>query len=448
MIHTLARLLALGLLFGSAMAEAALGNCPSNFPDGLQSPFSGTAASKGVITFEYNSQLLNNPDSVLAAKTVIRNAASSVLTCTSANCTPSTPAAPTQAAPSFPLTSAFTTVLDVPYNTTQSLAGNGSNQYKQINVNTQSQLNINSGGQSFYIEQLTLASSSILRLSPGDYWIGSLTTGYQTQIQLQGSGQVRLFIRDDWTLSASALLNSPGINSAGTANNLYVYSYGSVTLGNLATFSGYLYSAASNGSNGTIALTSPSYAFGALSAENIRLDTASQVTYVAPTGSCSDLRLSWSMSEANWSGTASEIRDISGNALHGQAYNGATTAISTPALPADSSGFGTCRYGQLQNSSSQYAQVADNSLLDLTGSFTVAVWVRPSSRPASGLMTILSKDTNFEFHQKPTGVINWWWQNSSGAAQEFDSTAALPLDTWTHVVIRYVSGDQRIYLNG
>lgn len=159
-------------------------------------------------------------------------------------------------------------------------------------------------------------------------------------------------------------------------------------------------------------------------------------------------RLSWSLDESTWTGAAGEVRDTSGNALHGTVFNGATTASTNPAL-AQVNAQGTCGYGGFNTAASQYVQRADSSLLDLQGSFTIGLWVRPRSLPASGLMSILSKDENYEFHLNPDGTINWWWQTTGPAAtREFNSTTALPVGQWSHVLIRYAPGDQRIYING
>jgi MSHA biogenesis protein MshQ len=158
--------------------------------------------------------------------------------------------------------------------------------------------------------------------------------------------------------------------------------------------------------------------------------------------------LSWSMDEASWTGAAGEVLDASGNGLHGSVFNSASSAAINPAL-ATVNAAGTCRYGVFNSASTQYVQRADNNLLDLQGSFTIGVWVRPSTLPSSGLMTILSKDENYEFHLKPNGSVNWWWQTSSpNATREFDSTASLPAGQWSHVVIRFAPSDQRIYING
>lgn len=157
--------------------------------------------------------------------------------------------------------------------------------------------------------------------------------------------------------------------------------------------------------------------------------------------------LSWWMNESAWYGAVNEVLDSSGHNLHGRAFGGAVTNNATPALAADANGYGTCRYGEFRSASSRYLQVADNNLLDMSGSFTIGIWVRPTSR-ATELMSIVSKDTNYEFHINADGEVNWWWQTTGNATHQFDSTATVPLNAWTHVAIRFSSGSQRIFING
>ncbi len=164
--------------------------------------------------------------------------------------------------------------------------------------------------------------------------------------------------------------------------------------------------------------------------------------------------LSWRFDEAAWTGLAGEVIDSSGNNLNGTVKpataNRPTTAAANPALATNSAGEGTCRYGSFNSANRQYAEVADSNLLDLS-SFTVAVWVYPRSWPGSDLMTIVSKDVNFEFHLKPTGVVNWWWRDSAGTRQ-FDSTnntaGRVAINAWTHVAIRFRPGSQTLFING
>ncbi|RVT45978.1 hypothetical protein EMM73_10965 [Rheinheimera sediminis] len=154
--------------------------------------------------------------------------------------------------------------------------------------------------------------------------------------------------------------------------------------------------------------------------------------------------LSWSLNTAAWTGASDEVLDTSGNSLNGRTYNGLLSSISVPALADDP---GTCAFSQF-NGSNQYIAVADNDKLDITDELTVAIWVRPRAYPGSDLMTILSKDTNYEFHLTPAGKIYWWWHDQDGIARTLTSDASVPLNQWTHVAITYKNGVQRIFING
>ncbi len=96
---------------------------------------------------------------------------------------------------------------------------------------------------------------------------------------------------------------------------------------------------------------------------------------------------------------------------------------------------------------SAYIQVADDPLLDMTTALTVTSWVRPTAYPGGGgLMTVLSKDTNYEYHITSTGQVNWWW--NTGTAALTTGAGAVPLNTWTHIAITFQQGQQIIYING
>jgi MSHA biogenesis protein MshQ len=150
------------------------------------------------------------------------------------------------------------------------------------------------------------------------------------------------------------------------------------------------------------------------------------------------------LDEVSWNGSAGEVVDSAAYGLNGVAVGSANTANASPAITGSP---GTCRYGVF-NGSSQYAQVADNALLDISAALTVSAWIYPRSYGAE-LKSIVSKDTNFEFHLTASGQINWWWNDSAGTTRDFTTTgAAIPLNQWTHVAITYRSGSQRIYING
>ena len=154
--------------------------------------------------------------------------------------------------------------------------------------------------------------------------------------------------------------------------------------------------------------------------------------------------LEWTMDQLLWNGTAGEVLDTSGSGLNGRAIGGPTTANLTPALAGDP---GTCRYGAFDGNN-DYAEVADNALLDITDELTVMAWLRPTAYPTAGLLkSWISKDQNYEAHLTSTGTVNWWW---GGAPLELTSAGTVPLNTWTHVTLVYSrsGGYQRIYING
>lgn len=145
----------------------------------------------------------------------------------------------------------------------------------------------------------------------------------------------------------------------------------------------------------------------------------------------------YTQDEASWNGTAGEVIDSSGNGLHGTALNGLSTA------PAQ-----VCRGANL-NGSNGPVEIADNALLDISSELSVSAWIQPNSLPGSGLMSILSKDTNYEFHITTAGEINWWWNDSTGTVRSLTTSGAnLTAGNWYHVAITYSSGQQRIYVNG
>jgi MSHA biogenesis protein MshQ len=202
-----------------------------------------------------------------------------------------------------------------------------------------------------------------------------------------------------------------------------------------------------NNTNAYGNFNAPSYSF--IDVNSLSTVTGTCLPRSDPPNACSSgPLLSWSLDEAMWSGASGVVKDSTPNGLDGTALNGAVTANTGPALP-EVNAMGTCGYGSFSSSASQYVQRADNNLLDLQGSFTIGLWVKPRRLPSSGLMTLVSKDENYEFHLNPNGTVNWWWQTSSPTnTREFNSTAALTAGQWSHVLVRYAPGDQRIYING
>ncbi|RPI59767.1 MAG: LamG domain-containing protein, partial [Lysobacterales bacterium] len=154
-------------------------------------------------------------------------------------------------------------------------------------------------------------------------------------------------------------------------------------------------------------------------------------------------RISFGFEEPAWTGVPGEVVDDSTFGLDGVAVGGATTANATPVVLTDP---GTCRYGVFDGANG-YVEVADNAALDITAELTVAAWIYLRSTPTE-LHTIVSKDTNFEYHIDSQRRVYWWWNDSSNTTRSITGTTQLALNQWYHVAITYESGAQRIYVNG
>ncbi|WP_429019074.1 DUF6701 domain-containing protein [Aeromonas veronii] len=162
----------------------------------------------------------------------------------------------------------------------------------------------------------------------------------------------------------------------------------------------------------------------------------------------------YQLEESKWTGVAGEVKNAVADMLHGRAMRGAKTNTVSPALPANANNLGTCGYGEFIGSSNQYVEVSHDARLSFSNQLTVSAWVYPVSLPSAGnLYSIVSKDGNYEFHLDSQGRVFWYWERSSGASRTLTTNTRIPLNTWSHIVIRYdamAANNQRqkIYING
>ncbi|SFU79375.1 Por secretion system C-terminal sorting domain-containing protein [Pontibacter akesuensis] len=105
------------------------------------------------------------------------------------------------------------------------------------------------------------------------------------------------------------------------------------------------------------------------------------------------------------------------------------------------------------NGSSQYATVSDHSSLDITGSVTLAAWIRPEK---IGTMYVIRKGINnvtdgYELSLSGNGQVFFRFnQASADDAYRLNSTATYPTDgaTWMHIAATYNGSVMKIYING
>ncbi|EGS7959255.1 concanavalin A-like lectin/glucanases superfamily protein [Vibrio cholerae] len=174
-----------------------------------------------------------------------------------------------------------------------------------------------------------------------------------------------------------------------------------------------------------------------------------------PLNACSPAPIAvYQLDEAQWSGQVGQVKNSVSDTLHGRAINGATTNNTAPALPVDLNNMGTCGYGVFIGNQNQYVDIPHNQQLSFSERLTVSAWVYPVSRPTGdGLHTIVAKDDNYEFHLDSQGRVYWYWATSNNNANSLRTTQSIPLNTWSHITIRYdrnLSDNQRqrIYING
>ncbi|MBE3670094.1 MSHA biogenesis protein MshQ [Vibrio navarrensis] len=156
--------------------------------------------------------------------------------------------------------------------------------------------------------------------------------------------------------------------------------------------------------------------------------------------------------ETQWTGQVGEVKNTFSTSLYGRARNGATTSNIEPALSPNMSNMGTCGYGEFVANQNQYVDIPHDPQLSFTEQLTVSAWIYPNDYPNSGLMSIVSKDGNYEFHLDSSGRVYWYWEIQGGGYDVLTSTKSIPKKQWSHITIRYnksgAPAKQSIFING
>ena len=150
----------------------------------------------------------------------------------------------------------------------------------------------------------------------------------------------------------------------------------------------------------------------------------------------------WQFDETTWNNTPNQVLDASGNGHTLTPFSGPVTAAASPALTGSP---GTCRYGVFDGTN-DYLEATDDGTFDLTDAVTAMAWIYLNAAPTADIKSVISKDTNFEFHVNTSSQLYWWW---NGGAQQLTTTGTpIPAGQWVHVAVAYQSGNQKIYIDG
>jgi len=136
------------------------------------------------------------------------------------------------------------------------------------------------------------------------------------------------------------------------------------------------------------------------------------------------------MDEAFWNGTVNEVADVSGNANNAQAFNGASTIGTTPAISGNP---GTCNYGVFDNGGTITQGYVQTPLPNLTTDFTVTAWIRTTNNATAGQRILIDDQNNtggygISLGDGTAGILRFFSRGITPVI--LDSTYTIANNTW------------------
>ena len=145
--------------------------------------------------------------------------------------------------------------------------------------------------------------------------------------------------------------------------------------------------------------------------------------------------------------TQGTITDSSPSALHGRVVAGSGTVRLVTGL----AGYG--RALQLSGTRHQYVSVPRSAVLDVN-TYTVSAWVRYTgvqNDKTFGRWEVLEKAGAYWVNVRTNGRVRvggFYGGCANANWKYFDSTRALPINTWKHVAATYDGTSLRVYIDG
>jgi hypothetical protein len=136
--------------------------------------------------------------------------------------------------------------------------------------------------------------------------------------------------------------------------------------------------------------------------------------------------------------TSTIAKDSSGSGNHGTYVSGATAMATAPTVPA-----GNLKSFSFNQASRQYISVPDSPSLSITGSMTVAAWVKASDTTLQqGIVEKWDEPSvtgGYSFRLDASENLSFAICNASGANGVSTAPRTIPLNTWAHVAGVYAN---------
>jgi hypothetical protein len=220
---------------GNATSGVVAGYCTTTFVDGA------TAHGNGELKFEDSPKIINNPDAELAA--------SKAKNLNNSECDPFGRCTISGSATNTLDLGDFEESADKSNNITVSnkkfiggsLDDYPGTEFGEVTVQDEAELIFSADATEYHIEKLIILvgndETATLELVPGDYYIGEFQSRGDTVINIEGDGDVRIFLRDH-----SDFEDHTQVNLGGEAQQLLIYGYKEVHIKNTSEITALIYS--------------------------------------------------------------------------------------------------------------------------------------------------------------------------------------------------------------
>ena len=317
--------------------------------------------------------------------------------------------------------------------------------YQNIRLEPGASLTTLSSGDTFHIKSLSAQGSTTLTLQSGVYWIETLRLEQYANLEVATGANVVIH-----TKSFTAQHGNP-INSAGTPDQLLVFSEGNVEFGQFANVKGYFY--ATNKATYADRVTHS----GAVNGARVVLGQLAQITFdqnglstLQSDGLCTQPVMlpnpvaRWSMNVCGLTGSADEVVDVIGGA-NGQSFE-------DPSI--DSNGK-LCQAAYFRGDG-DHIRLPNRSAFQVSEG-TISFWMRGDelafeNNSSNGGMALLSKDMldtdSGQFTLFVTSGGNIQVNQESGTTTyQINSLPVINEGQWHHIVYSVGAAGMQLYVD-